>query len=339
MPCPVPIRRLAVAATAVLAAVAPTAVARADVVVRPGETLSSIAAANGVSVGDLAAANGIADPNHVVAGRALHLPARPYRVAAGDTLSSIAAAHGVALADLVAANPMADPNLVAVGAVLTIPAGGGGGGAGGATPSAGAAPASPAPTPSAAAASYTVQAGDTLSGIAGRYGVSVSAITGANGIADAGLVVAGRTLRIPPPPSIAERIAADPARQALQPAFDQWAAAYGVPADLLKAMTWLESGWQAGLTSSAGAIGIGQLLPETVDFLEALIGEDLDPWDPADNVRMSARYLRWLLDQTGGDVGQSLAGYYQGLTSVRTLGAYPATVDYVDLVLSLRNRF
>jgi LysM repeat protein len=328
VPCRALVHRLVAIAAALVALVA--APAAADVVVRPGETLSSVAAAHGVALADLAAANGIADPDHVVAGTVLRLPARPYRVAAGDTLSSVAAAHGVALADLVAANGLADPNLVPVGTVLTIPAGGG------AAPAA--APAVAATTPGAAAA-YTVQPGDTLSGIAGRFGVSVAAVAAENGIADAGLVAAGRTLRIPEPPSIAERIAADPARAALDPEFDRWAAAYGVPADLLQAMTWLESGWQAGLRSSAGAIGVGQLLPETVAFVEGLIGEDLDPWDAADNVRLSARYLRWLLDQTGGDVATSVAAYYQGLASVRTVGPYAGTADYVELVLSLRARF
>jgi N-acetylmuramoyl-L-alanine amidase len=342
VPRPAPVRRLAAAAAAVLvvAAAGATAAGAHGIVVRPGDTLSSVAAANGVATGDLAAANGIADPNLVVAGTVLHLPARPYRVGPGDTLSSIAAAHGVTVGGLVAANGLADPNVLAVGTVLTIPAGGGPTGAPAATAAPGAAVAAPAAAPpTGGGTAYTVVAGDTLSGIAARFGVSVASVTSANGIADAGLIVPGRTLRIPDPPTIAERLAADPARAALGPTFDQWASAYGVPADLLKAMTWLESGWQAGLTSSAGAVGVGQLLPDTVAFLEALLGEDLDPWDPSDNIRMSARYLRWLLDQTGGDVGLALAGYYQGLASVTAGGPSSSTAAYVQIVLDLRSRF
>lgn len=366
MPCPFPVRRLAGVLTAGLAlAGALASAAAADVVVQPGQNLTSVAAAHGVSVSDLAAVNGLSDPNLVMAGASLRLPARPYRVAAGDTLSSIAAAHGVSVAGLTAANALADPDVVGIGTVLTIPASSGPAGSGPAgsgpagsgpassgpagsgpgattgtgTGSPGSAPAAPAPAAAGIQATYTVQPGDTLSGIAARYGVSTAAVAAENGIADAGLLTIGRTLRIPARLGVAERIAADPARRALQPAFDRWAATYAVPADLLKAMTWLESGWQQGLTSSAGAVGVGQLLPVTVDFVQALLGEDLNEWDAEDNIRMSARYLRWLLDETGGDVTTSLAGYYQGLASVRARGPYGETVDYVAAVSALRGQF
>lgn len=358
MPCPFPARRLAGALTAGFAlagALAPAAAA--DVVVQPGQNLTSVATAHGVSVDDLAAVNGLRDPNLVMAGASLHLPARAYRVAPGDTLSSIAAAHGVSVAGLTAANALADPNVVGIGTVLTIPAGGspasgspasgsstGRSPAGGGTvTTTGASGSGPAPAAAPAAAgiqgTYTVEAGDTLSGIAARYGVSTAAVAAENGIADAGLLAIGRALRIPARLSIAARIAADPARRALQAAFDRWAAAYAVPADLLRAMTWLESGWQQRLTSSAGAVGVGQLLPATVEFVQALLGEDLNEWDAEDNIRMSARYLRWLLDQTGGDVATSLAGYYQGLASVRARGPHGETVDYVEAVTGLRAQF
>ncbi len=54
----------------------------------------------------------------------------------------------------------------------------------------------PSPSP-APAQTYTVQAGDTLSGIANKFGVSVSALAAANGIQNLNLIYAGQVLRIP----------------------------------------------------------------------------------------------------------------------------------------------
>ena len=56
------------------------------------------------------------------------------------------------------------------------------------------------------------------------------------------------------------RLAASPERLALVPSFNRWARAYGIPPDLLKALAWMESGWQNQKVSSVGAVGIGQLL-------------------------------------------------------------------------------
>ena len=138
-----------------------------------------------------------------------------------------------------------------------------------------------------------------------------------------------------------QRLRQSPGRLALVPHFRHWAAANRIPADLLMAMTWLESGWQNGKVSSVGAIGIGQLMPGTVEFVrEELIGvPTLDPRVPAENIRMSARYLRWLLARYGGDPRAALAGYYQGPGALDRHGPYPGTVTYVAAVLALRPRF
>ena len=114
---------------------------------------------------------------------------------------------------------------------------------------------------------------------------------------------------------------------------------YGVPRDLLEALTWLESGWQNDVVSSTGAVGIGQLMPATVDLVnDVLLHTSLDPRHADDNIRMSARYLKFLLDRTP-DSSTALAAYYQGLASVQRNGVWAPTATYVGAVQALRPHF
>jgi len=244
-------------------------------------------------------------------------------VRSGETLSGIAARFGVSISALAAANGIANPNFVFAGQVLQIP----GAQAQGAGP-------------------YTVRRGDTLAAIGRANGVAVADLVRANGIKDPNHIVIGATLVIPGAASgsaakigeLPEKLVANPDRLALRESFEQWAATYGVPADLLEALAWMESGWQNRVVSSTGARGIGQLMPATVDVACGLIGVRLDPGVPDDNIRMSARFLRYLLDSTG-DPATALAAYYQGLASVQRSGPYPGTVQYVNAILALRSRF
>jgi soluble lytic murein transglycosylase-like protein len=195
---------------------------------------------------------------------------------------------------------------------------------------------------------YTVRKGDTLSSIAARFGTTPAAIAKANALRNPNVVVIGRKLTIPAATStpgapragrLPVKLVAHPDRLALRPSFEHWAAHYGVPADLLEALAWVESGWQRTVVSKTGAVGIGQLQPATVDHVRLLIGLKLDPYNADQNIRMSARFLRFLLDSTGGDVSTTLAAYYQGLRSVRTGPILGETKQYVATVLALRPNF
>ncbi|HYF24231.1 MAG TPA: LysM peptidoglycan-binding domain-containing protein [Baekduia sp.] len=152
--------------------------------VRLGETLSGIAAANGLSPAALAAANGLSPDAWVIDGTTLRLPAPGsstgtaaasagatsggaspadgYRVRLGDSLSAIAARHGVSTAALAAANGLDERGVLLTGTVLRLP---GGGTTVAAPPSAApAASSGPAPAPGRASA-------EQISRIAGEQGV------------------------------------------------------------------------------------------------------------------------------------------------------------------------
>ena len=110
----------------------------ASYAVRVGDTLGAIAERFGTTVNALASANHIADPNLIVVGQILRVPAgagsappatpaiattaRTYTVQAGDTLGSIAARFGTTVNALASANHIADPNLIEVGQVLSLQA-------------------------------------------------------------------------------------------------------------------------------------------------------------------------------------------------------------------------
>lgn len=226
-------------------------------------------------------------------------------------------------------------------------------------------------TVKAAPGTYVVGRGDNLTRIARAHGTTVAALAELNGIKDIHHVRVGATLRLgpasaPPAPVAAParpapkptppgkpvklsagerrklpaRLVADPKRVSLLPVFDAAAREHDVPADLLKAMTWNESGWQNDKVSVTNAIGIGQLMPDTIAFLnDQLLVAPLDPNHADQNIRMSARYLGWLLGRSRGDARVALASYYQGPSSVRRLGWYEDTKDYVSVIEALRPRF
>lgn len=137
-----------------------------------------------------------------------------------------------------------------------------------------------------------------------------------------------------------DRLRSSPGRLALRPVFLHWSQAYRVPPELVQAVAWQESGWQNRVVSSAGAVGIGQLMPNTVTYVAGqLLGMKLKATVPDDNIRMSTRLLQELLNATGGNLCQTVASYYQGLDTLRRVGVLEETQPYVKNVLALMPRF
>lgn len=98
-----------------------------------------------------------------------------YVVRYGDTLTGIAHAHGIGLRRLARLNHRRAYAVLEAGTVLVVPG----------------------PRGSHRGGTYTVRYGDTLTGIAARFGVGVDRLARRNGLNPRGLLLAGSTLRVP----------------------------------------------------------------------------------------------------------------------------------------------
>jgi LysM repeat protein len=340
--------------------------------VQPGETLWSIAAANDLTTRTVATYNGLSEDAQVVLGSTIMVPttvegyaalqrtggvpATPtataavsgggsYTVQPGDTLTALASRTGVSVQSLAAANGLDPAGLLVAGSTLRL--------AGGSAPAPASAPAaSSAPAPQGA---YKVRAGDTLGNLARQTGVSVTAMAAMNGLDPAGVLLAGTVLKLPtgapapaaastpaPAQTVVPNAAPEPTAQRLTAADVQnVAAAHGVSPSLAAAIAWQESGFNNGMVSGANARGVMQVMPGTWDYVQQNLagGQQLDPNSATDNVHAGVMYLKRLIDEAGGDESAAIAGYYQGLSSVRDRGMFDDTKQYVDNVQALRARF
>jgi N-acetylmuramoyl-L-alanine amidase len=266
-----------------------------------------------------------------------------HTVQPGETLWSIAAASNFTTRALAAANGLPETANVVAGQTIWIPSE-----AEAASALAGAAPATgtaPAPEPMGA---YTVQPGDTLSGIAARSGVDVGAVAAMNGLSIEGPLLAGTALKLPtgspvaaqpsPAPTTVPEAAPQPTGEFVSPdVIHQVAADHGVPGSLAAAIAKQESGFNNNMVSPANARGVMQILPGTWDFIQSnLASQPLNPASAHDNVHAGVMYLGQLLRDTGGDEAAATAAYYQGLSSVQNQGLLPETQRYVDNVMALR---
>jgi LysM repeat protein len=187
---------------------------------------------------------------------------------------------------------------------------------------------------------HVVRSGDTLSGLARRYHTTVAKLARLNHLDPSRFLLIGTRLRVPHVQRVkATRVAARTESVAsVQALLDHWAVHYGISVHLVRALAWMESGYNDHLVSSVGARGIMQLLPTTFRFAETvLIGHSLHH-DANGNVRAGVAYLSHLLHDFHGDQRLALAGWYQGEGAVRSHGVYKVSKTFVNDVLALEQR-
>jgi LysM repeat protein len=316
-------------------------------IVQPGETLTSVAAADNLSIAAIAAANGISPQSELVAGQTLEIPPqtpqnqvvpttssatagsgtgtndtasatneRAHVVLPGETLTSVAAASGVSIEAIAAANGISPRAELIAGKTLMIPTAAGSGQSVGSSEPA-----------DSEATEETAERESTSTGASNAAHASTQTTASAQATTTSSQATAAG-----PQPTL-ERVSG--------PEIASVANANGVPAALAEAVAWEESGWNNDEVSSVGAVGVMQIVPKTW----AWIDQFLTPTNPlgtasaAENVRAGALLLHQLLGLTGGNEQLAVAGYYQGLASVRRYGMYTDTQHYVANVMALAQQF
>jgi soluble lytic murein transglycosylase-like protein len=327
----------------------PPTVKRAVVhTVQPGEGFAVIAHRYHVGAARLARANGLRLTSVIVPGQRLRVPGRavvvklrpkPQRralfhvVRAGEGFFLIADHYGVPALSLARANRLQLTSVLTPGQRLRVP----GRSIAIARPKSKPKPVPKPPTVRPVASSgarHTVAEGESFFSIAQRYHVSPWRLARTNRLSLMSTIVPGQRLTLPDGAHLGS--SSGPVdRSVVRTAIDRWAATYGVDPKLARALAWMESGFQQDVVSSAGAIGVMQLLPETWQWVDTMLLGEVTPRTYDGNVRAGVRYLRWQLDQFDGDVKLALAGYYQGARAVRERGLFEDTKQYVAVILQL----
>jgi LysM repeat protein len=271
------------------------------------------------------------------------------RVKAGDTLWEIAQRHHTTVAVLKKLNDLPGSGTIYIGELLRVPGA-----------------AAPRPTTRTVEKGYTVRPGDNLTLIAKRYGVSVRTIQVRNKLPRSGIIVIGRRLAIPVTvstkapansathnaglriPLKVQRSAAQhrtylahhrqPSKASVRKLVYKTAKKIGLDPSLALAVAFHESGFQQRVVSPVDAIGVMQVLPSTGRALSVAYHRKLNLLKVEDNVLAGTLLLSQLMRATGR-ADLALAGYYQGLGSVRARGMLPQTHAYIRNVTVLRARF
>jgi LysM repeat protein len=270
-----------------------------DYVVRPGDTLSQIAATHSTSVDKIVARNGLhRSGDRIVAGQSLTIPSAHGRP---SSASGSAKSSG------------ADPDARRI-VHYTV---------------------RPGDTPSGLAVRFRAWTAEVveMNGPVLRVGerIQIPVVVAA---ADRDRRTRSSGPEATPGPS-GHR--AGPSRATVRRVVTATARRHGVDPDLALAVSWQESGWQMNRVSSAGAVGAMQVIPSTGRWMSGVVGRTLHLRDLQDNATAGVVLLQMLQDQARPRV--AVAGYYQGLAGVRRHGMYDDTKRYVANVMALKRRF
>lgn len=357
----------AAASAAVLATLLAAPANAADTYkIKAGDTLSAISASTGVPLSTLFSANGLGWNTVIYPGQTINLggaaaPTAPapapaasgsgstYTVKAGDTLSAIAGRTGVSLQTLFSLNNLGWSSIIYPGQVIKTSA------AAAPAPAAPApapqkaapAPAAPAPAPAPAAAqTYTVKSGDSLWAISTRTGVALGTLYSLNNLSASSIIYPGQVLKLSDAAAPAAPAPAPSAPAATAPApstsgaesvaqiksmITATAQSMGVDPALALAFGEQESSFRQNVTSSAGAIGVMQIIPSSGTWASDMVGRQLDLHNTQDNITAGMAIIRQLM-KTSPSLDIAIASYYQGQYSVMSRGMYEDTKVYVSQV-------
>ena len=202
---------------------------------------------------------------------------------------------------------------------------------------------------------YIVHLGDTLSGIALSNNTTVWQLARVNNIRNVNSIFIGQRLCIPTP---VRGIQTGGESGLLENGTIRWyaynalqgstrgqvvsmlrlvAARYRLPANLLLAIAWQESGWYQHVIAWDGGIGVMQLMPYTAMGINAGTGMRRDPYRLWDNINLGAIYLSWLWRDFHGTLTKVISAYNEGAWAVIHRGIF--NWRYVRNVLYLMRRF
>lgn len=331
----------------------PALAASPSVVVRRGDTLSAIAARFGTTVSRLIALNRIANPDLILPGQVVILAPSSstgtagkgavvrsvvvHVVRPGETLTGLAERFGTSVAAIMATNRVTNPNRIVIGQRLRIAV------------SSSAQRQSAASTSATGTATHVVRAGETLTGIARRYGTSVAVLLKLNHLPRSGLIRVGQRILVPAVrassatgwsttrfPTVTRALMAR--RGAIRDLVVDEARRAGVPAALALAVGWQESGWRQRVVSSAGAVGVMQLLPSTAAWVaDTMLHAHVNIHGARSNVRAGVTLLKHYLLRYRGDRRRALAAYYQGQAALDRYGIFPVSEPYIASILLLED--
>lgn len=202
---------------------------------------------------------------------------------------------------------------------------------------------------------YRVRWGDTLSELAWRNHTTVWTLAHANYIRNANLIFVGQSLCIPYRLHGGNGNSGGSGRSGVMSngvvrwydyAALDWssrpqvvallrgaAAHYGLPANLLLAIAWQESGWYQHVIARDGGIGVMQVMPYTAMAINTGTHMRRDPYHLADNIYLGATYLSWLWHSFHGNLSKVISAYNEGGWSVIHRGIF--NWRYVHNVLYL----
>lgn len=188
---------------------------------------------------------------------------------------------------------------------------------------------------------HVVRSGDSWWELAKRFHTSIARLARLNHLHPNATLLVGTRLRVPGGRRVVatQRIAYRPSPVgSVQALLDHWAVHYGVSVHLVRAVAWMESGYNNSLVSSAGARGIMQLLPSTWSYVTGVLIRRRVRHDANGNIRVGVAYLQHLLHDFHGNERLALAGWYEGEGAVRQHGVYKVSRHFAADVIALERR-